>query len=136
MNKKSIIFIVILVVCLSLGVLLFFPKNEEGSSAIENLQNYKIEVREKNQALKSSILINGKLNELKDRTELENYAVVTFNQTNDIMWVLCRQDFEIKSATSPSNNQVYIDTGVGANTELYKDRENTVIIECTNSAKQ
>ncbi len=134
MSKKYIVYIVGLLVCLSIGILLFFPSSEKGSGSIEKLQAYKVEVREKNQALTSSVLIDGKLIQLKNEAELSSYLTITFNQTHDILWALCKTGFNIKSASSPSNNQVYIDDGVGANTELYKDKENIIIVECINAS--
>jgi hypothetical protein len=129
MSKK--VFIILFVLGLLLiGAMAFVLIRQRSSPNPISYSTYSVSVTEKNGIISASLIQDNKTTAL-DNQSVSQYALLSFNNPHDVLWVNCPNGFNFKSAVSSSGNSVIIDPIIGASIELLADKQNNITVTCT-----
>lgn len=131
MNKK-IIMATIIIILLFLGTIIYIliSNKQTKPQPVAKPNFYMVSITEQSKNVSGFVTVNDKQVQL-DQTTMAEYAVVSFNSTYEIMWLLCPNQYKMLNPKSDTQNTINFDPGLGASIDVVSGQINNVNFICS-----
>jgi hypothetical protein len=93
--------------------------------------SYLISVTARGKYRITAALVNGASRITIPSHEIPRYAVMSFNQPHDILWLMCPQGYKPVSGSSSTTNVPVFDADVGGHIELFDNKTGNLNMTCS-----